>query len=270
MIPRMPSPIPLPIRVLVKGASTALWTSFMSGPRTDLTFPRVLEAEVLKAGHPIEVRNTAILGDRTIDGLRRWNEEAIAWSPDVVVMVYGHYEAVHLLLPHWFERYVNKPKASRPLARRSRKLLVRPLWKLAAEFQAFIDKRTPAVFWQRRIRRTSADIADHIEAMRQLGSPLFILMELLPIAPAKAHWFPGMTARIHAMNAANRDTAERLGDDVRLVEISPLVDAVAGGDLDVATPDGYHYTPELHRAAGERLAREILDWAAKQPHLAVE
>jgi len=270
MIPRMPSPLPLPIRVLVKGASTALWTSFMGGPRSDMTFPRVIEAEVLRAGHPVEVRNTAVLGVKTVDGLRRWTDEAIAWSPDVVVMVYGHYETIHLFLPHRFERYVNRPKVSRPFARAYRKLFLRSLWKLAAEFQAFIDERTPAVFWRRRIRRTAADIGDHIEAMRQLGSPLFILMELLPIAPAKAHWFPGMTARIHAMNEANRATAERLGDDVRFVEVSPLVDTVAGGDLDRATPDGYHYTPELHRAVGERLAREILDWAAKQPHLAVE
>jgi hypothetical protein len=270
MIPRMPSPLPLPIRVLVKGASTALWTSFMSGPRTDLTFPRAIEAEVLKAGHPIEVHNTAILGDKTIEGLRRWNEEAIAWSPDVVVMVYGHYECVHLFLPHWFERHVNRPQVSRPWARAYRRLFLRPLWKFLAEIQAFVDGHTSPVFWRRRIRRTAADISDHIEAMRQLGSPLFLVMELLPLAPAKRRWFPGMTPRIEAMNAANRATAERLGDDVRFVEIAPLVDAVAGGDLDVATPDGYHYTPELHRAVGERLAREILDWAAKQPHLAVE
>ena len=269
MRPDSPAPLPLPLRVLVKGASTALWTSYMGGPRTDMVFSRVVEQELLATGQPAEVRNTAVLGDKTIDGLRRWPEEMIAWSPDVVVMVYGQYEAVHLVLPQLFERYVNKPRVSRPFARRYRRLFLRGLWKVLAKTQAFVDARTPEIVWRRRIRRTAADISDHIEAMQQLASPLVMLLELLPIAPSKDHWFPGMTARIEAVNAANRETAERI-PGVRFVEVKPLVDEVAGGDLDRATPDGYHYTPELHRAVGERLAAEILEWAEKQPHLAVE
>jgi hypothetical protein len=239
----------------------------MGGPRGDFTFPRVIEAEVLAAGRPTEVRNTAVLGDRTIDGLRRWPEEAIAWSPDVVVMIYGHYEAIHLLIPHWFERYVNKPRVSRPWAQFYRRKVLRALWKAACTVQAWVDARTPERVSRSRMRRTSRDIVDHVVALRQLASPLVLVMEVLPLAPSKDHWFPGMSRRIEMVNELNRRSIAALGDsDVRYVPVTPVVERVAGGDLDVATPDGYHYTPLMHREVGRALAAEILAWADGQAH----
>ena len=47
-----------------------------------------------------------------------------------------------------------------------------------------------------------------------------------------------------------------------------LIDKYADGDLDVAVPDGFHYTPEMHRVVGEHLAEQIAEWAQTQPHLA--
>jgi hypothetical protein len=264
----MTDPNALPLRILVKGASTALWTSFMGGPRSDFTFPRVIEDELRLAHRPAEVRNTAVLGDRTIDGLRRWTDEAIAWSPDVVVMIYGHYETIHLLIPHWFERYVNRPRVSRPWARFYRRRVLRAVWKVAATVQAWVDTRVPEAAWRPRIRRTSRDIVDHAVALRQLASPLVLVMEVLPLAPSKRHWFPGMTRRIQMVNELNREAIDRLGDpEIRFVPVMPIVDTVGGGDLDVATPDGYHYTPAMHRAVGRELARQIVSWADGQAHL---
>src|SRR5947208_6741144 len=43
--PRMSEPLPLTMRVLVQGSSQAVWTSWMGGPRGDLAWPRVIEAE---------------------------------------------------------------------------------------------------------------------------------------------------------------------------------------------------------------------------------
>jgi hypothetical protein len=257
----MTEPRALPLRILVKGASTALWTSFMSGPRSDLAFPRVIEDELLAGGRPAEVRNTAVLGDRTIDGLRRWTDEAIAWSPDAVVMIYGHYETIHLFIPHWFERYVNKPRVTRPWARFYRGKVLRAVWKAACSVQAWFDRKLPDAVWMPRIRRTSRDIVDHAVAMRQLASPLILVMEILPLAPSKEHWFPGMNRRIAAMNECNRRAIRDLGDDeIQFVEISRIVDRMAGGDLERAIPDGFHYTPALHRAVGQELAGRIRSW----------
>jgi lysophospholipase L1-like esterase len=264
----MTDPRVLPLRVLVKGASTALWTSYMGGPRSDFTFPRVIEQELRGAGRPAEVRNAAVLGDRTIDGLRRWTDEAIGWSPDVVVMVFGHYESIHLFIPHWFERYVNRPRVSRPWTRFYRRRVVRAVWKALATVQAWFDARLPAAVWMPRIRRTSRDIVDHAVALRQLASPLVLVMEVLPLAPSKDHWFPGMTRRIHLINELNRRAIEELGEpEIRFVPVMPLVERVADGDLDLATPDGYHYTPQMHRAVGAELADRILSWAEGQSHL---
>lgn len=261
----MTDPRALPLRVLVKGASTALWTSFMGGPRSDLTFPRVIEDELLAEGRPVEVRNTAVLGDRTIDGLRRWPEEAIAWSPDVVVMIYGHYETIHLFIPHWFERYVNKPRVSRPWARFYRRKVLRATWKALASVQAWFDQRLPDAVWLPRVRRTSRDIVDHAVALRDLASPLVLVMEILPLAPSKNHWFPGMNRRIAAMNDSVRGAIERLGvGEIQFVEISAIVDRMVGGDLELAIPDGFHYTPALHRAVGQELAGRILAWEQRQ------
>ncbi|HET7683431.1 MAG TPA: GDSL-type esterase/lipase family protein [Marmoricola sp.] len=258
----MTDPRALPLRILVKGASTALWTSFMGGPRSDFAFPRVIEDELHAAGRPAEVRNTAVLGDRTIDGLRRWTDEAIAWSPDAVVMIYGHYETIHLFIPHWFERYVNKPRVSRPWARFYRRKVLRAVWKGACTVQAWFDARLPDAVWAPRIRRTSRDIVDHAVALRQLASPLVLVMEILPLAPSKEHWFPGMNRRIAAMNRANREAIARLGEaEIRFVEIMPIVERVAGGDVEAAAPDGIHYTPALHRAVGQELASQVLEWA---------
>jgi hypothetical protein len=56
--------------------------------------------------------------------------------------------------------------------------------------------------------------------------------------------------------------------NVRYFPVMGLIDKYADGDLDVAVPDGFHYTPEMHRVVGEHLAAQIAEWAQTQPHLA--
>jgi hypothetical protein len=77
-----------------------------------------------------------------------------------------------------------------------------------------------------------------------------------------------MTKRIEDMNAALDAAAARADrPNVRFFRVQPLVDRYCDGDLDVATPDGSHYSPELHRQIGRALADEIEAWAGTQPHL---
>jgi lysophospholipase L1-like esterase len=264
-----PEPLPLPVRVLVKGASTALWTSWMGGPRSDLAFPRAIEDELLALGRPAEVRNAAVLAQPTYAGTLRWEQDVVAWSPDVVVHVVGHYETIHLFLPHSFERHANKVIPRRPLSAAYRKLVLRPVWKLACEVQAAVDRRVGRLVARRRARRVAADLERYAAVVRQVASPLLVFMELLPPATTAATWFPGMPARIEAMNAEIEAMVERVDrPDVRFFRTSEIARKVAGDDLDVATPDGFHFTPELHRAVGEALAQQVDDWAATQSHLA--
>ena len=115
----MPTPLPLPMRVLVKGASTVNWVSWMGGPRTDLAFSRAMEAKLLSDGRPCTVQTITMPREKTSAIIKSWQQEVLGYSPDVVVLVYGHYETIHLFLPHWMEKHANslagRPRAVRVL-----------------------------------------------------------------------------------------------------------------------------------------------------------
>ncbi len=266
----MPSPLPLPIRVMVKGASTVNWVSPMGGPRTDFAFSRVIEAELLAAGRPTEMRVISAPSELTSRTLLNWEREFLGWSPDVVVLVYGHYETVHLFLPRWLERHANSLR-SRPrrLTKLYRTYLLRPVWMFLARLQARLDTRFPTMRPQRPIR-----VANDLEALtvqlQKLHSPLMIIVELVPPAKRYRSWFPGMTARIAIMNETISAMVERLDKpNVRYFRTSELVRKYADDDLDIATPDGFHFSVDLHARIGAELAREIQEWADTQPHLQV-
>lgn len=266
----MPSPLPLPVRVLVKGASTVNWTSPMGGPRTDFTFPRAIEAQLLADGRPCEVRAITMTSEKTVKILSTWQREILGFSPDVIVLVYGHYETVHLFLPRWLERHANTLKARpRLLSRLYREWVLAPVWMLLARLQAKLDTILDPTIRRKRPHHVAADLERYIGHVQKVGSPLVYVFELMPPAKRFRSWFPGMARRIDVMNAAIADMVERVDlPNVRYFRVSELVDKYADGDVDVATPDGFHYNPQLHREIGIALAQEIEEWADTQPHLA--
>lgn len=259
----------LPMRVLVKGASTVNWVSWMGGPRTDFTFPRVVEEQLLVAGQACDVRTVTMASEKTSAILASWQREVVSWSPDVIVLVYGHYETIHYVLPRWLERHANSLKAKpRWWSQFYRQKLLRPMWMTLAKLQAALDTRLDSTIRRRRPQRVAADLRAYIDNVQQVGSPLVFCFELLPPHEKYHAWFPGMPERIEVMNAAISDMVTRVGrDNVRHFKVRPVLEAHNGGDLVDATPDGFHYSPAFHRAVGEALAAEILAWAATQPHL---
>ena len=265
----MPEPLALPIRVLVKGASTVNWLSGMGGPRTDFTFPRVIESELLADGRPVQVQTISVASELTSTTLLRWEREVLGFSPDVIVLVYGHYETIHLFLPRWLERHANSLKVRpRRLGGLYRRLLLRPVWMFLARLQARLDTVLDPTIRSSRPRNVAADLQTLIGQVQKVASPLVIVFELLPPATRYRSWFPGMTKRIDVMNAAIAQMVERVGKpNVRYFRTSEMVTKYADGDIDVATPDGFHYSPQLHREIGAELARIIAEWADTQPHL---
>lgn len=259
----------LPMRVLVKGASTVNWISWMGGPRTDFTFPRVVEEQLLADGRPCEVRTITMASEKTSSILRTWQEEVVSWSPDVIVLVYGHYETIHFFLPRWLERHANSLCARpRLLSRLYREKLLRPVWMMLARLQATLDTVLDPTLRRRRPQRVAADLERYIQHVQQVGSPLVFCFELLPPTKRYQSWFPGMAARMEVMNRSIREMVERVGlPQVRWFPVRPVVEELNGGDYEEATPDGFHYSPSLHRAIGTALAREIGAWADTQPHL---
>lgn len=264
----MSAPLPLPVRVLVKGSSTVGWASGMGGPRTDFTFPRAIEAELYSQGRPAEVRAITVPSELARGTLRNWEREVIGWSPDVVILAYGQYEAVHLFLPRWLERHARSLRTRPgPIRGLYRKYVIGPLWMALARLQAKLDTMIDPTI-RRREKRVAADLRQLITHVRKVGSPLVYVFELQPPASRFQHWFPGMTARMVRMNAALADMVESFGSpDVRFFRTIPLVAEAVGGDQDIATPDGCHYTPHMHNVIGREVAHQIMDWAKTQPHL---
>lgn len=154
----------LPLRVLVKGASTVIYTSWMGGPRADLAWPRVIEAELHAAGHPAEVRCNTMPAELTKTALRTWQREVLAWSPDVIVLQYGHMETIHLFLPRRLERHVNSLKGRPfPVRRFYRKRLLRPVYMMLAKAQKALDARVPADVLAYKPKRVKADLREFID-----------------------------------------------------------------------------------------------------------
>jgi len=266
----MPEPLQLPLRVLLKGPSNISWMSPMGGPRTDFSFARALEAELLGAGRAATVQAISVPSELAKQTLGDWEREVLGFSPDVIALTYGQYESVHLFLPRWLERHANSLKARPGVVReRYRKHILRPIWMTLAKLPARLDKGwVGEATKQIRPRRCVRDQETFIRQVLKVGSPLVIVFEVLPPAKRYQSWFPGMTARIAEYNRMAAEMIERLDlPNVRFFRVNELVEQHAEGSLEVAIPDGFHWTPHMHRVIGGELAREILKWAETQEHL---
>ena len=265
----MSTPLPLPIRVLVKGPSLVNWTYPLGGPRTDFTYPRALEAELLSDGRPCEVRAVTMMAEVAGDLLKTWEREILGYSPDVIVLNYGGYESIHLFLPRWLERHANSLSAPpRLYSRAYRKFLLRPVWKTLAKIQFRVDSKFPTIR-KAPTRRMIADIERYIAQVQQVGSPMILLLEMHNATQRRLNWFPGINHRTAIVREETAKLVARIDKPhVRYVPLLELLDKHSDGDEDAAIPDGFHFSPKMHRVIGAALAQEISEWADTQPHLA--
>jgi hypothetical protein len=258
----------LPIRVLVKGASEVVFIAEMGGPRSDFNFGRVIEAEILRAGRPAEVRVSGLPSDHAKYSLRTWEQDVLGWSPDVVILHHGRYEIVHFFLPRWLERHANSTRW-RPgrLAELYRSRVLRKVWMSLAKIQCRLDRRMNSLLFARKLRRMALDVEALIKNIQTVGSPLVLVMEIVPPGRRWQSWMPGLGERTAFINAELEAAVRRIDlPNVRYVRTVPtLTEQLEPGEE--PTPDGGHYSPRAHRVVGELLSREILDWAETQPHL---
>lgn len=233
----------------------------MGGPPTDYTYPRVIERELLLTGRNVVVRNLAGTSEQLKDGLKTWEAEVFPWSPDVVVLNYGLYEAVHLFLPQSLERHAHS-QSDRPGALRDsyRRFALRPTWKLLARIQKTADAKVPARAFNRQASRFTDDLERLVKNVLFISSPLVLLPEIAPPGERWTSWFPGIERRIEMLNAAMAEVATRFDrENVRVFDTRAALAPLTATGHDTA-PDGGHFTPEAHDAIGRAMAREIGPW----------
>jgi hypothetical protein len=265
----MPAPQPLPIRVLVKGASLSHDISARPQLREDFTFSRVIEESLLASGHGAHVWTAAVASQPTAHLFRTWEEQVKAWSPDVVILNAGYYEPVHLFLPRWLERHANSLKARPgPVRGLYRQYALRPVWKSLAKVQRALDQRVGGRYFAHRVRRAEADLRAYVDRTRQVGRPLVLIFEFLRPGARGRDWFPGMEERAEMMNVMLRRLVASYEDpDVQLVRIPEIVERRLPPGTE-PNNDGFHYNPDVHRFIGEEIAEEIRTWAKQYPRLA--
>ncbi len=257
---------PVPIRVLVKGASSAVWVSPPGGARTRQTFPWWLQAVLTSNGLPAEVRNAAREAQMITEALCDWDDEVQRWSPDVVILNYGQYECMPGILPRALERlgvgWHRHPGAVRD---RIRRWIVAPTWRRLASMQRALDKALDPGPYRVKPKRFLRELERFLDQVRIVGSPLVLVMDTWPLSSRWVSWFPGMEARSAELRGCIHTWIAARGDpQVRLFPVSELL---VRHDLDRALPDGVHYAAFVHREIAEELATIIAEWAQGEPHL---
>jgi hypothetical protein len=248
-----------PLRVAVLGASATVETSWHGGPRADLAYPRVLEAELLAAGVPATVAVHALPANRIRHGRADWIERVARWDPDVAVLHFGQADNVHLFLPRWAERHANSPRRrSGPVRDRYRRRVVRPLWIGAAKLQQRLDPRLGPRSVGRRQRKQADELLDLVRLVLATSQATVLLPDLLRPGPPWASWFPAAAARMAHFNECVAQRVAALDDPrVRVFPLAAIVEGAMAPDEEPA-PDGGHFTPRAHRLIGSALADAVL------------
>lgn len=253
------TPLPHPVRVLVKGSSLVVMTPDWNGDPGEYTMPRWIQNGLLDRGRPCELDNRGLAGERTKSAFKNWEIDVLAGSPDAVVYGYAYYECIHGLLPQRLERHVNTFNGrTGPIRTRYRGWLLRPTWKLLAQTQRVIDARIGDRLFGRRARRIVNNYELLIQRTRTVapGSPMVFVLALFGPGGEAGGWFPGMQARIDLMNSRLAAMVERFdAPGVRLVPVGDLALGLEPGEDPV--PDGMHYSPRMRRIIGDWIAAEI-------------
>jgi hypothetical protein len=260
-------PYQLPLRVLVRGASLGHDVSEFPQQREQFVFPRVIEETLLAHGRAVDVWNPAVASEMVSMGMRHWEPHVKAWEPDVIVLTWGYYECVHLILPRWLERHANSLKARPgPLRDLYREKVLRPVWKVLAELQKAVDTRVKGRFFRRRAKRIAYDMRHFIDKSRKVGRPLIVLLEFLEPNKRAQDWFPGMAERSAMVNAEFRALVDSYDDHVVLLPVPEI--AMTRSDLDKEpAADGFHYNAEMHQLVGEAIVDVIEGWVEQYPRL---
>lgn len=255
----MNAPLPVPLRILVRGPSTVGYAS-STGVRGRTTFPRIVENTLLHNGRPAVVMTDSVASEPAKWLVRNWEADVVGFHPDVIIIGSLTYEVLHLFLPRWLERWSNSTRVyDRPVRAFLRRRVLRKIWRSLAVVQSKVDRRYKGA-QRRRPTNVAKDVTRFVKQTRDHGRPLVLILELMPPASRARKWFPGMSIRVPVTNELLREVPSQFPTgEVEFFEVQKLA-ATLSDDLDVLLPDGLHYSYDLHQVVGEALAQRILAW----------
>lgn len=245
------------LRIVVTGGSVA---SMLSPPRTAReqgAYAELLPEVLARRG----VQGHVYLRSRwfgMVRDLRREYEEVIRdRMPDVVILNFGMGECQPNMLPTWFVRHLGTwNRSGRTQARAYYRFVLDPLWPALRKYQQVAD-RVP--IYRMSPRAFRAEMTRVIALTRLETRALVLVLDQDPAGSRLVRWMPSIRARRERYQVILQEVADRFGPDVRLVPVSETV----RGREEELVPDGLHRTPEGHLMMAERIADEIVAWAAQ-------
>jgi lysophospholipase L1-like esterase len=181
-----------------------------------------------------------------------------AHSPDVLVVQFGLNEYQPWIVPIWLVRHLlTQGEAVSRVARRYRRHVGLPLWKLVRGFRRRVSPLVGMRTWQTTPRRFEGQLRKLLRVSRRDTKCLVLVLDIDRPGPVLQHFLPGVDAR-HAVFQEILERVVREVDDpeVRLFRVSE----VTAGIGPEAMQDSMHYTAATHRVVGEALAAEVADW----------
>ena len=246
-------------RVLVIGNSMTTIVpnraSRLEGP-----YPEQLEALLRSRGINAEVRNAGREYELINDGIHRYQEEERAWSPDVLVVNYGMAEAQAPAIPKGVHNHFMtwEKGLSRPAAAYRRRVAPQ-IWPRLRRYQRWAMRRMGTRFWRMSPRRFGAEL-ERVMLLGRSDHRLVLVIDINPPGPRLLYNLPGIDARVEILNGVLHDVVGKAAaedDGVKLIAASALADEMG---IDVAIPDGYHWSPAAQQRVAEMLAAEIGPW----------
>ena len=248
-------------RVLVLANSVAL---MVPGRRSRLEGPyaEVLEVLLLAEGIDAEVRNGGRWYEQIDRGVRRYQEDERSWSPDVVVVQYGINECQAPVLPRFVhDHFMTWETGLRRPSRIYRARIAPLVWGRLRIYQRWATGRVGMRGWRMDPARFGAHLGRLITLARW-DHRLVLVLDVNPPGPRLVYHLPGIEARRERyQQVVSATVAEASDPDARLIDGSGVADDFG---IDVALPDGLHWSPPAHRRVAELLAAEIVPWIRAQ------
>jgi lysophospholipase L1-like esterase len=208
-------------------------------------FPRLLEGLLNERSEKLWVVESLSRIAGMVSDADLYLSHVVANPPDVILLHYGHVEAVPRRQPRsvWLRAHLYRPGESE----RRRRLNV-----VARKYSGARRRLGYWVQWMPRdeFKRRLSELTEYLQ--KETGARILVL-EANPGDSRLESLAPGACAALAGYNETLRAVAAERG--VELVELS---EASLGRPVVELTPDGTHFDAKAHRAIAEALARRIL------------